>query len=844
MLDEDSVAETARPQTQTPEGSHQHATVSEGGPRAGSAPTGRPGLAGGDVLADRYVIEQEIGRGGSGIVFRAHDRLTAQTVALKVLDPDRYARPPGAERLIRELRYGRSIQHPNIRRVYDAFETDGRCFLTMEYAAGGSIREEIGELTRARPIEQRLDDIKAIVAGVAAIHEAGLVHGDLKPENVLRMADGRLVVSDLGLARALDRATTISGLGGTPGYLAPELLRDDTPTQAADVWALGVMIHEICFGTRPWWERSGRRERLRVSDGDDFVAAEVAVSLIARTCLSSALARRPGNAGEVARSLAQAQAGPPGGRAWRFAAVAAAGILVVGALALTRLSIRGRRERVVPGPPGQPQLIGVAKDWSGARILAKVQVSCLEALPPERSVVRIFSREGPSVIDLDIATGHSTPAPLLPETYKKGCPTLSQDGSSLLFTRTPEGGTPEIMFSRNPTGKDPVRITSGSDPVWLPSGRQFVFKTGGSLALGDLDRNRFLFPLNPRKVEYIRSVAVNATGDRIAVVQWYGPAEPLRESSIEVYALPSLLRQQSVSIPGPAGDVAFDSARQAFQVQTYEGLKASWTELSASGRLVRLGNVPGALIVGAVHSRFGLVLTTVPWPRTFLITPQGEERDPIENAREISVSRTGDIAFIRTIGTGGRAVGIRTLRDHSVHMLSDGPDDGAPDIALDGQSAVYLRSNSGEIVRCALNAGDSRRSCETIHVDKSARALYAVRLSPAADQIAYVTGEERDGHPVVGSVRILSLHDRLVRDLGPMDIDCGARWSSPNTIWTRPRGGRTWVEVDTHSGLRTGKTWTSESKEIHGRCAPPPDGNPYRIRVDFRPSEVRLVERL
>src|SRR5262245_44874375 len=99
MLEEDPVAESAQPQKETPEGASQHATVSEGGRGAGSSPPSRHGLASGDLLADRYVIEQEIGRGGSGIVFRAHDRLTAQTVALKVLDPDRYARPPGAERL-------------------------------------------------------------------------------------------------------------------------------------------------------------------------------------------------------------------------------------------------------------------------------------------------------------------------------------------------------------------------------------------------------------------------------------------------------------------------------------------------------------------------------------------------------------------------------------------------------------------------------------------------------------------------------------------------------------------------------------------------------------------------
>ena len=200
---------------------------------ASRAAIGGASLTPGTLLGGRYEIGGELGSGGAGTVYRAVDLGTQSTIAIKVLNPK--TNPAGDDGIYRELRFGRSVQHPNVCRIFDVHEAEGHCFLTMEYAAGGTLRRAlVGE----RSWQERVADAQAVIAGVAAIHRAGIVHRDLKPENVLRLHDGRLVVTDFGVAR-LPELTTISGPAGTPGYLAPELCLGAKASFASDVWALG-----------------------------------------------------------------------------------------------------------------------------------------------------------------------------------------------------------------------------------------------------------------------------------------------------------------------------------------------------------------------------------------------------------------------------------------------------------------------------------------------------------------------------------------------------------------------------------------------------------------------------
>ncbi|HXI60606.1 MAG TPA: serine/threonine-protein kinase, partial [Polyangia bacterium] len=164
----------------------------------------------GTVLAGRYQIETFVGKGGSGFVLRAFDRITQTPVALKILSQELASDPHWAERFSRELRLGRQIQHPNVCRVFDIGESDGHRFLSMELATKGTLRENIRAGVAARPIAECVADAHALVAGLAALHQAGIIHRDIKPENLLRMEDGRVVLSDFGLATNPNQVPTVT----------------------------------------------------------------------------------------------------------------------------------------------------------------------------------------------------------------------------------------------------------------------------------------------------------------------------------------------------------------------------------------------------------------------------------------------------------------------------------------------------------------------------------------------------------------------------------------------------------------------------------------------------------
>ena len=232
----------------------------------------------GMVLGGRYTIEKVLGRGGCGVVVRAHDRDLREAVAIKIVRAELAGEQVWAARLAREVKLARQIQHPHVCRVFDFQHADGRVFLVMELAKG-TLREEIrtGVMT-ARPLADRIADARAVASALSAIHKAGIVHRDLTPQNLLRMADGRVVVTDFGLATdARDGASTVHG--GTVSYMAPELLRGGRSSVASDLWALGVVIHEIVFGVKPRWGEGPAPEMLPPDLGRKLTGEE---SLVAR----------------------------------------------------------------------------------------------------------------------------------------------------------------------------------------------------------------------------------------------------------------------------------------------------------------------------------------------------------------------------------------------------------------------------------------------------------------------------------------------------------------------------------------------------------------------------------
>jgi serine/threonine protein kinase len=214
------------------------------------------------ITLGRYVIATLLGQGAMGTVYRAHDVELRRDVALKVVRQPGDQAPSDAQRarqrIFREARAAAALEHPNVVRVYDAGEIDEIAFVAMELVVGRSLRSFVGhpEVSVAQRCSWLTDVAKALVAA----HARGIVHRDVKPDNVMVGSDGIVKVLDFGIARAMPHAqlqepATVTEQGffiGTPAYMSPEQLRGEAIDERADQFAWGVMAFELLSGTTPW----------------------------------------------------------------------------------------------------------------------------------------------------------------------------------------------------------------------------------------------------------------------------------------------------------------------------------------------------------------------------------------------------------------------------------------------------------------------------------------------------------------------------------------------------------------------------------------------------------------
>ncbi len=219
-------------------------------------PTSPDAPSGGWLYAERFELRGMVGVGGMGSVFRAFDRELEEIVALKVIRKELIGRPGIVERFKREVKIARRVTHENVARVYDLGETNGERFLTMEFVEGASLASILDE-QGALPLARARDVAMGLCAGLYAAHSAGVIHRDLKPDNVLITPDWRAVITDFGIARSLllpmGRATARGGMIGTPNYIAPEQLDQGTPADVkSDLYALGALLYEMVTGELMW----------------------------------------------------------------------------------------------------------------------------------------------------------------------------------------------------------------------------------------------------------------------------------------------------------------------------------------------------------------------------------------------------------------------------------------------------------------------------------------------------------------------------------------------------------------------------------------------------------------
>jgi eukaryotic-like serine/threonine-protein kinase len=302
--------------------------------------TGVDMLPAGTVLADRYRIEEVIGVGGMGVVYRAHDQQLECDIAVKVLRTDQRPDETTLARLRREVLLARKVSHPNVVRLHDIGSDGNILFLTMDLVRGRTLREVLAEAPMSINEVVRLGT--DLADALATAHDQGVIHRDLKPGNVLIDERGRAMILDFGVARAIDaeQLTAIGEVVGTPAYLSPEQVRGEDIDHRSDIFSLGLMLLEALTGRLPssdgtLEEMLGQRAAGRTPDPARLVPQlPASLARILRRCLAAGPQQRYGDAAQLARDLRARHAARglprvPWPKALAVAGLAAAIVVVV-----------------------------------------------------------------------------------------------------------------------------------------------------------------------------------------------------------------------------------------------------------------------------------------------------------------------------------------------------------------------------------------------------------------------------------------------------------------------------------------------------------------------------------
>jgi serine/threonine-protein kinase len=343
------------------------------------------------VASGRYRVERTLGHGGMAAVYLARDRELDRPVALKVLAEHLADDETFRGRFVREARLAARLSHANVVQVYDTGEQDGRPYIVMEYVPGETLAQVLAH-RRKLPADEVVEIGRQAARGLEHAHAAGLVHRDVKPQNLIVRDDGVVKIADFGIARAAE-ATKMTQLGtvlGTAAYLAPEQARGDEVTSAADVYSLGAVLYEALTGRTPHRfsslaELAEKQRSGQVTPVRDL-APEVpeALEALVMRCLAREPRFRPTSAGEVAAALADEPAAPdlqtlvaetrplpprvtrsiPGQSAWLW--IAAAAVVAAIGLALGLANLGGGGSSSQPPKRPAPRVTGVPRGTTAA----------------------------------------------------------------------------------------------------------------------------------------------------------------------------------------------------------------------------------------------------------------------------------------------------------------------------------------------------------------------------------------------------------------------------------------------------------------------------------------------
>jgi eukaryotic-like serine/threonine-protein kinase len=335
----------------------------------------QPILQPGTILGRRYEILKLLGQGGMGAVYHARDREVNRMVALKVIRPEMAGNPAILERFKQELVLSHQVTHRNVVRIYDLGDADGLKFITMEFIEGQDLRSLIVQKGTFPP-EEAVEIMRQVCRALEAAHAVGVIHRDLKPQNIMRDTSGRVVVMDFGLARALDSTDGMTQTGaivGTMEYMSPEQGLGKPLDERSDLFTVGLIFYELLTGRMPYQADSALASLLKrtheraapISSHNANIPR--ALSDIVAKCMEPKVQDRYQHVGEILTALEAWQGkgaaatltfpavGTWGKGVWQWIGVVAAAVVLV----VAGMLLRGRFTKSPP-PANKPVTVLVA----------------------------------------------------------------------------------------------------------------------------------------------------------------------------------------------------------------------------------------------------------------------------------------------------------------------------------------------------------------------------------------------------------------------------------------------------------------------------------------------------
>jgi len=522
----------------------------------------------GTMLSDRYRIAGLIGRGGMGEVYRADDLKLRQPVALKFLPEALSGDPRKLERFLHEVRVARQVSHPNVCRVYDIGDADGQHFISMEYVDGEDLAAVLRRMGRPSP-EKSLQIARQLCAGLAAAHDKGVLHRDLKPHNIMIDGEGRVRITDFGLAGFAEDFTGKEVLAGTPAYMAPEQLAGRSVSVKSDIFSLGLVLAELFTGKRVF-DGANKDQILRsrssapTSLSTLTEGVDPAVERVILRCLESDPASRPSSALAVAAAL-------PG--ADPLAAALAA------------------------GETPSPEMVAAAGDVGGVRPL--IAVACLVAiiggilalvpLTAKTSLSRMVSLPKPPAVLADRAAA-----------------ILQQIGHTGRVVDTAYNFSPDWSYLEYVEKNDKSTTRWGNIGSVRPSPLYFWYRTSPR-ALVPASSTDYIHPGDPpQRISGMATVALDPQGRLLGLA--IEPPQRLTTSSDEP---PPTEADWSGLLSAAQVDLAsFSSVDPKWIPETYCDQRAAW-----EGRFPDQPDVPIRVEVGAFRGSPVYMQIVAPWTK-------------------------------------------------------------------------------------------------------------------------------------------------------------------------------------------------------------------------------------